>query len=223
MAFKVVLCVFTILGQSFAGPTRKTSSQDFSRPVYSSDGIAISEIDSYQPRNKPIPVSFSDDQSSYKPISRKVEIKTYQPSNKPVYISTSEKESYKSSSKPRVSVSEKDHQSSYKPVSVSSYEKDSYQYDQPISVIEVPNNGGIFLVTSVGPIAPSGIGVASDLSLGGELEVSGVMPYLGAVAFEGQFDAKSAAAVEYGCGDCVAITEETRGNPGFSPLVSGKY
>ncbi|XP_063544477.1 uncharacterized protein LOC134752720 [Cydia strobilella] len=220
MPFKVVLCVFAVLGQSFAGPSNCGCSQDFSSPVYSTDGVAISEID-YQPSYKPISINFSekDAQSSYKPISVRVEKESYQPNYKPTYISSSEKEIYKYSSKPYVSVSEKPR---YKPVSGRSYEKDSYQYNQPISVIDVPNNGGTFFVTSVCPIAPSGVGVASDLSLGGELEVSGVVPYLSAVAFEGQFDANGAAAVEYGCGDCVAITEEIRGNPGFTPFVSGK-
>ncbi|XP_061726201.1 uncharacterized protein LOC133531825 [Cydia pomonella] len=208
MAFKVVLCVIAVLGQSFAAPSSCGCSQDFSPPVYSSDGVVISEID-YQPSYKPISISFSekDTQSSYKPISVRVEKESYNPI---YHVSTSAKESYKSRSKPTyVRVSENESYKSNKPVFVPS--------------LDVPSNGGTFLVTSVGTIVPSGIGVATDLSLGGELEVSGVLPYLSAVAFEGQFDANGAAAVEYGCGDCVAITEEIRGNPNFNPLVSGKY
>ncbi|XP_048002386.1 chorion class CB protein M5H4-like [Leguminivora glycinivorella] len=67
-------------------------------------------------------------------------------------------------------------------------------------------------ITSLGPIAPSGIAVATELGLAGDLELSGELPYLSAVEFQGQFDTSGAAGVAYGCGDCIAITQEI-GNP----------
>ncbi|XP_063544725.1 chorion class CB protein M5H4-like isoform X1 [Cydia strobilella] len=100
--------------------------------------------------------------------------------------------------------------------------------------IDIPNNGGALAITSIGPIAPSGIAVATDLDLAGDLVLSGELPYLSAVAFEGKFDTSGAVPVAYGCGDCVAITQEL-GNPsgvnaninsGSSKIIScgcGKY
>ncbi|XP_063371011.1 chorion class CB protein M5H4-like [Cydia amplana] len=78
--------------------------------------------------------------------------------------------------------------------------------------ITISDNGGSLAITSTGPIAPSGIAVATDLSLAGDLDLSGALPYLSAVAFEGQFNTNGTAPVSYGCGDCVAITQEI-GNP----------
>ncbi|XP_048002271.1 chorion class B protein PC10-like [Leguminivora glycinivorella] len=80
--------------------------------------------------------------------------------------------------------------------------------------IEISNNGGALLVTSAGPIAPSGIAVATELGLSGELDLSGALPYLSAVAFEGQFPTSGSAPVCYGCGDNVAITQEIGGSGG---------
>ncbi|XP_061726500.1 chorion class CB protein M5H4-like [Cydia pomonella] len=78
--------------------------------------------------------------------------------------------------------------------------------------ITISDNGGAFAITSIGPIAPSGIAVATDLALSGDLDLSGALPYLSAVAFEGQFNTNGTAPVSYSCGDCVAITQEV-GNP----------
>ncbi|XP_063544450.1 chorion class high-cysteine HCB protein 12-like [Cydia strobilella] len=80
--------------------------------------------------------------------------------------------------------------------------------------IEVCNNGGALTVTSAGPIAPSGIAVATDLGLSGDLDLSGTLPYLSAVEFEGKFDTSGSAPVCYGCGDCVAITQQIGGSSG---------
>ncbi|XP_063391357.1 chorion class CB protein M5H4-like [Cydia fagiglandana] len=90
--------------------------------------------------------------------------------------------------------------------------------------ITISDNGGPLAITSIGPIAPSGIAVATDLGLAGDLDLSGALPYLSAVAFEGQFNTNGTAPVSYGCGDCVAITQEV-GNPsgvnaGLSPSYS---
>ncbi|XP_061726811.1 chorion class CB protein M5H4-like isoform X2 [Cydia pomonella] len=78
--------------------------------------------------------------------------------------------------------------------------------------IVISNDGGELLISSIGPIAPSGIAVATELGLAGDLELSGELPYLSAVAFEGQFDTSGSASVSYGCGDSVAITQQI-GNP----------
>ncbi|XP_048002446.1 chorion class B protein PC10-like [Leguminivora glycinivorella] len=78
--------------------------------------------------------------------------------------------------------------------------------------IVISNSGGDLLISSIGPIAPSGIAVATELGLAGDLELSGELPYLSAVEFEGTFPTNGLAAVSYGCGDCVAITQEI-GNP----------
>ncbi|XP_063391391.1 chorion class CB protein M5H4-like [Cydia fagiglandana] len=78
--------------------------------------------------------------------------------------------------------------------------------------IVISNSGGELLITSIGPISPSGIAVATELGLSGDLDLSGELPYLSAVEFQGQFDTSGAVPVSYGCGDCVAITQEI-GNP----------
>ncbi|KAI8441364.1 hypothetical protein MSG28_014981 [Choristoneura fumiferana] len=85
----------------------------------------------------------------------------------------------------------------------------------------VSNNGGSLIVTSVGPVVPSGISVASALDLYGELAVSGGLPFLSAVAFDGQFPTSGSGSVSYGCGDgTIAITQET-GNPYGNNAASG--
>ncbi|XP_063544749.1 chorion class high-cysteine HCB protein 13-like isoform X2 [Cydia strobilella] len=80
--------------------------------------------------------------------------------------------------------------------------------------ISIPCSGGALNIQAIGPITPSGIAVATDLGLSGDLDLSGTLPYLSAVAFEGQFDTRGSAPVCYGCGDCVAITEQIGGSSG---------
>ncbi|XP_048002372.1 chorion class CB protein M5H4-like [Leguminivora glycinivorella] len=86
--------------------------------------------------------------------------------------------------------------------------------------IILSETGGPLAITSLGPITPSGIAVATDLGLAGELELSGALPYLSAVAFEGTFDTNGTAPVAYGCGDAVAITQEL-GNPSAATAAPG--
>ncbi|KAI8441351.1 hypothetical protein MSG28_014970 [Choristoneura fumiferana] len=89
------------------------------------------------------------------------------------------------------------------------------------NTVSVSNNGGSLIVTSVGPIAPAGIAVATDLALAGDLGLSGTLPFLSAVAFNGQFPTAGSAAVSYGCGDGnIAITQEL-GNPSGRNAASG--
>ncbi|XP_063631366.1 chorion class CB protein M5H4-like [Cydia splendana] len=77
--------------------------------------------------------------------------------------------------------------------------------------ISIPSSGGALNIQAIGPIVPSGIAVATELGLSGNLDLSGALPYLSAVAFEGQFDTSGTAPVSYGCGDCVAITQQIDG------------
>ncbi|XP_073964729.1 chorion class B protein PC10-like [Choristoneura fumiferana] len=89
------------------------------------------------------------------------------------------------------------------------------------NTVSVSNNGGSLTVTSVGPIAPAGIAVATDLGLAGNLDVSGALPFLSAVSFEGSYPTNGAASVSYGCGDGnIAITQEM-GNPSGKNAFSG--
>ncbi|XP_063544737.1 chorion class CB protein M5H4-like [Cydia strobilella] len=78
--------------------------------------------------------------------------------------------------------------------------------------IVISNSGGEMLITALGPISPSGIALATELGLSGDLNLSGELPYLSAVEFQGQFDTRGSTPVSYGCGDCIAITQEL-GNP----------
>ncbi|XP_048002442.1 chorion class CB protein PC404-like [Leguminivora glycinivorella] len=88
--------------------------------------------------------------------------------------------------------------------------------------IIIPNSGGDFLITSLSPIAPSGIAVATDLNLSGKLDLSGAVPYLSAVAFEGQFPTSGSAPVCYGCGDNVAITKQIGSSSGCGCGCGGR-
>ncbi|XP_048002373.1 chorion class high-cysteine HCB protein 13-like [Leguminivora glycinivorella] len=80
--------------------------------------------------------------------------------------------------------------------------------------ISIATSGGDLLVTSVGPISPSGISVSSDLSLDGNLDVYGELPYLSAVQFSGEYDTSGSTCVDYSCGTCgnVAITSVQGGS-----------
>ncbi|XP_063631369.1 chorion class B protein L11-like [Cydia splendana] len=82
--------------------------------------------------------------------------------------------------------------------------------------IQIQNSGGDLLVSSVGPISPSGIAVSSDLSLNGDLKVNGELPFLSAVKFSGEYDTKGSGCVDYSCGTCgnVAITSVQGGGSG---------
>ncbi|XP_063391632.1 chorion class B protein L11-like isoform X2 [Cydia fagiglandana] len=81
--------------------------------------------------------------------------------------------------------------------------------------IDIQNSGGDLLVTSVGPISPSGISVSSELSLNGDLDVCGQLPFLSAVQFSGEYPTSGSGCVDYSCGTCgnVAITS-VQGNSG---------
>ncbi|XP_063631623.1 chorion class CB protein M5H4-like [Cydia splendana] len=99
----------------------------------------------------------------------------------------------------------------YKSISPKLAGSSSYSSGSCQSIV-ISNSGGELLITALGPISPSGIAVATELGLAGDLELSGELPYLSAVEFQGQFDTSGSAGVSYGCGDCVAITQEL-GNP----------
>ncbi|XP_069364108.1 chorion class B protein Ld34-like [Maniola hyperantus] len=64
-----------------------------------------------------------------------------------------------------------------------------------------PSNGGGFSITSVSPMAVTGITMKSENVYEGPLGVTGVVPFLGAVALEGGLPTVGAGAVSYGCGN----------------------
>ncbi|XP_063631309.1 chorion class high-cysteine HCB protein 12-like [Cydia splendana] len=91
-----------------------------------------------------------------------------------------------------------------------------YSSSGSIGSVSVSNSGGDLLVTSVGPISPSGIAVSSELDLRGDLDVNGQLPFLSAVKFSGEYDTKGSGCVDYSCGTCgnVAITSVQGGGSG---------
>ncbi|XP_061726233.1 chorion class CB protein PC404-like [Cydia pomonella] len=103
---------------------------------------------------------------------------------------------------------------SYNPIRPTKYLSNS-------ASIDVASYGGALAVSSIGPISPSGIAVATDLGLAGDVVLSGELPYLSAVAFEGQFATAGAVPVAYGCGDYVGITEQIRGIAGSGSYIGG--
>lgn len=73
----------------------------------------------------------------------------------------------------------------------------------------VASSGGGFLVTSVSPIAPTGLTVVSENAIEGSLIVGGNLPFLATVALEGILPTAGSGAVSYGCGDgAVGIVSE---------------
>lgn len=82
-------------------------------------------------------------------------------------------------------------------------------------------SGGPFIVNCYGPIAPTGISVNAYSDLIGDLAVSGVLPFLSAVAFDGAFQNAGKATVSYGCGDGnIAIQEIIGAKPGCCGYIS---
>ncbi|RVE55264.1 hypothetical protein evm_000162 [Chilo suppressalis] len=61
-------------------------------------------------------------------------------------------------------------------------------------------SSGPLVVTSISPIGPSGIAVASENVIEGVLNVSGQLPYLSAVSFEGVLPTAGSGVATCGCG-----------------------
>ncbi|XP_013200150.2 chorion class B protein M2410-like [Amyelois transitella] len=75
------------------------------------------------------------------------------------------------------------------------------------------SGGGVLPVTSYSPIAPSGLTVLSDNVIEGALLVSGELPFLSAVAFEGGLATAGSGAASCGCGDgSIGIVSENVGS-----------
>ncbi|CAG9784773.1 unnamed protein product [Diatraea saccharalis] len=68
-----------------------------------------------------------------------------------------------------------------------------------LSGLDVVASGPI-VVTSISPIGPSGLAVASENVIEGILNVSGQLPYLSAVAFEGTLPTSGSGVATCGCG-----------------------
>ncbi|KAL0809579.1 hypothetical protein ABMA28_011112 [Loxostege sticticalis] len=70
------------------------------------------------------------------------------------------------------------------------------------------------LVTSISPIGPSGLAVASENVIEGVLTVTGQLPFLSAVAFEGALPTAGSGVATCGCGNGeVGIVSEGFGRP----------
>ncbi|KAL4706457.1 hypothetical protein ACJJTC_003029 [Scirpophaga incertulas] len=67
---------------------------------------------------------------------------------------------------------------------------------------------GPLIVTSISPIAPTGLSVTSENKLESILEVTGILPFASAVAFEGELATAGSGAASCGCGsDTIGIIE----------------
>ncbi|XP_053621348.1 chorion class CB protein PC404-like [Plodia interpunctella] len=79
------------------------------------------------------------------------------------------------------------------------------------------SGGGVLPVTSYSPIAPGGLSVLSDNAIEGNLVVTGELPFLSAVAFEGALNTGGAGAASCGCGSGdIGITSEN-----YAPSLNG--
>ncbi|CAG9573432.1 unnamed protein product [Danaus chrysippus] len=71
------------------------------------------------------------------------------------------------------------------------------------------SSGGGLNVQAVSPVAPGSISIISENQIQGPLEVSGTLPFLSAVAFEGSLPTRGSGEVLYQCGNGrVGILEE---------------
>lgn len=78
-----------------------------------------------------------------------------------------------------------------------------------------PTSGSGFAVTSISPIAPTGITLVSENAIEGPLSVIGELPFLGAIALEGALPTAGAGGINYGCGNgAVGIVSE-----GIAPVA----
>ncbi|KAL4706466.1 hypothetical protein ACJJTC_003038 [Scirpophaga incertulas] len=69
---------------------------------------------------------------------------------------------------------------------------------------------GPLLVTSISPIAPTGLSVTSENKLESLLEVTGILPFASAIAFEGALETAGSGAASCGCGsDAIGIIESS--------------
>ncbi|XP_032525508.2 chorion class CB protein M5H4-like [Danaus plexippus] len=84
------------------------------------------------------------------------------------------------------------------------------------------SNGGGLAINSYSPIAPTGVSMNSENMYEGPLAVSGAVPFLGAVALEGNLPTGGAGAVAYGCGNGnVAMLSEDYAGASFGAGLAG--
>ncbi|RVE44740.1 hypothetical protein evm_010592 [Chilo suppressalis] len=77
-------------------------------------------------------------------------------------------------------------------------------------------SSGPLVVTTISPIGPSGLAVASENVIEGALLVSGSLPFLSAVSFEGALPTAGSGVATCGCGNgAVGIISE--GFPAVAP------
>ncbi|KAL0859048.1 hypothetical protein ABMA27_010895 [Loxostege sticticalis] len=75
-------------------------------------------------------------------------------------------------------------------------------------------SSGPLTLTSISPIGPSGLAVASENAIKGNLGVIGQLPYLGALGLEGRLPAAGSGLATCGCGDGnIGIVKEGVGRP----------
>ncbi|CAG9573477.1 unnamed protein product [Danaus chrysippus] len=84
------------------------------------------------------------------------------------------------------------------------------------------SNGGGLAINSFSPIAPTGVSMNSENMYEGPLAVSGAVPFLGAVALEGNLPTGGAGAVAYGSGNGnVAMLSEDYAGAGYGAGLAG--
>ncbi|KAL0809567.1 hypothetical protein ABMA28_011100 [Loxostege sticticalis] len=75
-------------------------------------------------------------------------------------------------------------------------------------------SSGPLTLTSISPIGPSGLAVASENAIKGNLGVIGQLPYLGALGLEGRLPAAGSGLATCGCGDGnIGVVNEGSGRP----------
>lgn len=65
----------------------------------------------------------------------------------------------------------------------------------------VASSGGGFPVTSISPIAPTGLSIISENAIEGSVIAAGALPFLSAVVLDGVLPTAGTGGISYGCGN----------------------